>query len=919
MKAFNYTDHNTEVHNKTGNAAIASFVVIALILIILKLLPLAVSNSTAKEMFFFDGATSDNQRGYVVKVNELLSRYIKDHRLNSYSLNSLISNEGNSAFTFGDSVMTFYLPADGDINGLRLISINRFDNIKDSLFYYNSKLPEHLALQKQNPDRRVFETKFMSKNGNDSLLIKSISIDESILSVPLVSDNMFWKQDVKCVTDSLFPNFLFVKMANAWLPLGETQNRDTLSSYFNPYGLTPDTTISFYAETNQFELTKNALIDNFRTYDIAFTENQIIKLSKIKDTLFLNGENIGDVEVLYANSTQKKYTRTATEFPIPITNNNFEIKFKNLLTNGISTISCTKENPFNELSYLVYHNHNNFRYAVSENNVDLFSAIVARKIPEIENVFYDFKSVKTDTNFVITSNPIIAKYINLEMNSYLANTPFLSRYFNSVITDSTAKMGVTLMNTATAAVIAAPWVDKTIESKLNYKELTNYNFVNHPIGSCFKPLLMFATYCKYPMLSQLKLNSSMISDVNDFAKAEKGAPQVDAKILNYPTKGFNGHSDVVNDDLNYALAKSSNLYPAINFLYSLTEAPRYRDDIINGSPFPSQLYHGNGTEHSVACRVLADSQLYANRITDTRIPLIYRQVFNVEDRDILINNRDLFDYNYWDNKYEVSYDVNTNFSPSQKLTNYSNLCPERVSLHFDLFRNNKTTYSAGNFRNEIVPWILGSQNNRWNNIKLCEGFCRLITGNNIRGSFLSTRNIDNHASIFNSISNQGNPAIQNFQSAHLDLLRALNYSTNPLQAQGTWRNEGLMVSQIQVEGINSSFVMLAKTGTSDDEIVPNNKDITKQNNFKTVHRGAFMFCIMTQAQFLNLVAYINSGYRTNLLPHKLGITGVISLELTDKGEESEVYYSAYARQFLTSNNSFLRNLILLNKDLFSVN
>ncbi len=480
-------------------------------------------------------------------------------------------------------------------------------------------------------------------------------------------------------------------------------------------------------------------------------------------------------------------------------------------------------------------------------------------------------------------------------------------------------MGVTLMNTTTAEVIAAPWLDKTVENKVNYKELINYNFVNHPIGSCFKPLLMFATYCKYPMLSKLKLNTLMISSINDFAKAERGQPQIDAKILNYPTKGFNGHSNVVDDDLNYALAHSSNLYPAINFLYSLTENPTYRNDILDGSPFPSFLYNGNGTEHSIACRVVSN-QLYANRITETTIPFIYRQVYNVEDKDILANDRDLFDYNYWDKNYFVSYDVNNNVLPSKKLTNYSFLSPERVSLHFDLFRNNRATNLAGNFRNEVVPWVLGSQNNRWNNVKLCEGFCRLLTGNNIRGSFLPATIQANQQSIFSIISSQGYPTIQNFQTAHLDLLRALNYSTNPRQAQiGTWHDEGLMVSRIQIPGIDSSFVMLAKTGTSDDEIVPNNNNLTRQNNFKTVHRGAFMFCIMTQSQFLQLTNYINSGYNANSLPHKLGVTGVISLELADKGEESDIYYSAYARQFLTSNNSFVRNLILLNKNLFSAN
>ena len=46
-----------------------------------------------------------------------------------------------------------------------------------------------------------------------------------------------------------------------------------------------------------------------------------------------------------------------------------------------------------------------------------------------------------------------------------------------------------------------------------------------------------------------------------------------------------------------------------------------------------------------------------------------------------------------------------------------------------------------------------------------------------------------------------------------------------------------------------------------------------------------------------------------------GVTGVISLELTDRQGESDIYFSKFAKLFL-NNQTRLRNIILLNKSSF---
>ena len=106
-----------------------------------------------------------------------------------------------------------------------------------------------------------------------------------------------------------------------------------------------------------------------------------------------------------------------------------------------------------------------------------------------------------------------------------------------------------------------------------------------------------------------------------------------------------------------------------------------------------------------------------------------------------------------------------------------------------------------------------------------------------------------------------------------------------------------------------------KEVVNDDEVIEDSKSVTSKAKERTVHRGAFMFSIMKEIQFDSLIDFINSGYGMNRFPTRLGITGVISLELTDRQGESEIYYSKFAKLFL-NNETRLKNIILLNKNNF---
>ena len=212
-------------------------------------------------------------------------------------------------------------------------------------------------------------------------------------------------------------------------------------------------------------------------------------------------------------------------------------------------------------------------------------------------------------------------------------------------------------------------------------------------------------------------------------------------------------------------------------------------------------------------------------------------------------------------------------------------------------------------------WILGSQNNWWNNVKLSEAFTRVITGNNNKGSFVAKSNTepDDSVSLFQvtaSINTLGSyPGVGQFYTSHLSLLDALN-SKN--QKESTWQIVSEALKKVKVDGIHSPFVIFAKTGTADD-IAVGKTQFARRN--RQLHNGLFMFTIMTEAQYSQLQNYIKSGYNESYLPSSLGITGVISLALVDFESKETDYCSSFAKKFLADTER-LKSIIILNKHLF---
>jgi hypothetical protein len=862
------------------------------------------SKMLIRDQYYFSG-NAKNGNGYTSVANDYLKIHIEKSGYNEFTPNPFLDADTDIFNKWADSSFVFFIPADGELSGIRLFDIIKFHSPEEKLFYNNSFLEAHLRLQRENPERNVFNLEFEKSDDKKSLRLISVTIDGNLLATPLLSNSIFWKGNITGSCDSMFKNYFFVRLAKAWLPIAD-RFTDTSEDHQNIWEFPHHQDIDFYAEDHQYGLIEGSLFGGKSIYRLNLGEGRYIKIQKYKNQLEIVGSQAGDLQFFYFDSTKNEPVRKSDTLMIEVTGQNIEIGIKHVLSTAMSTIYCTKTNPFNLVSGIVHHNNRNFRKTADGDYTDNFSTVAGSKIAEIENSFLTRKNAKQDSGRQLTLNPVLSSILENQMTFYVSTDTMLRKWYNGA-SNKTLKMGIVVSNTATGEIIAAPWIDKKIIGKKINKDLINFNLLNHPIGSCFKPLTLFAAYRHYPQLSSLKLNIGMFENLNGFTP---GTPRKRVKILGYPTEGFEKHSDA-NEDVNRALAKSSNLYTPVAFLYTLTENNATADTQIMNHSFPNNLYRVNSFAPRQPYFKVRDSLLHLQDMTNSKMANNLSAIFNIEKNDLLINNRDIYDYYLWDKRFQPNQGKTTD----KRMKNYGSISPERVSLRLDLFSPNPQTPNAGEFRTDAVSWLLGSQNNRWNNVKLAEAFSRLITGRGIMATMYQTTTSDStdlYTKTKHYSAHDGDKA--NFQAAHITLLNALNSRVNPLQRNvGTWLEIAKQVDTFQINGITGKLVMLAKTGSAADEDFFDINDVTTRPRKIWKRRGLFMFAVMTEKQYDQLKQYINSGYQARHFPAKLGFTGVITIEMTDNDGKKKTSYSKYAKEFIYGVN--LRKLIVLNKHL----
>ena len=86
MKAFQYNDHTIKyIRTITGWATVIVITGITIMLLV-KVDPFSSAPLLARQKYYFTGLTSDN-KGYIFKVNELLSSYTNDSLSDNNALN----------------------------------------------------------------------------------------------------------------------------------------------------------------------------------------------------------------------------------------------------------------------------------------------------------------------------------------------------------------------------------------------------------------------------------------------------------------------------------------------------------------------------------------------------------------------------------------------------------------------------------------------------------------------------------------------------------------------------------------------------------------------------------------------------------------------------------------------------------------
>ncbi|MEA5405593.1 hypothetical protein VB776_21820 [Arcicella sp. DC2W] len=788
--------------------------------------------------------------GYVNKVNAFLDKYISDY--NSCS----IDNQGRLTINNSseEGGLIFYIGY--EISSIRVTGIRKFKSSEDSLFYYASNLEKHFKLQRENLEREIFKVDIEpSTDAGSDFKIKNIFIDKHIINTPIPANPDIWEGNIIVNQPSALDSVLFLKVGNSWIPL-EIQSRNH-NEYSNIITYSIDSLYQY--SQNQQQNTLNTFFKNlYRLHVINLVH--IDNLSNLNVKLFRDGNNSKlHIDAILNNGfninihTQKKtmtFDSDQIASDVILKNDDFPCEINYVLNNISYNYTLTDESPFKKLSFVVNSTKGKQRY-ISETG-DFYTQQMLKQI--VANQNKNIHTINKDSNVFISQNAVMAQSLETKLKTFSTsgavnpNTP--------INKEMTIRLGMTVLNTSNGEILGAPFYENTESYQKRLGEVKNFNLINHTIGSTFKPILTAAILDQDHRLYDYNLS------INDFSGPEIAGKRYVNRILGYDLEkefnlgsGFFGNNIGMRDYIRW----SNDAYPVALFIKSV-EGDRilHRDRIIPKTLINSFL----GTQ--LAKNIEKNYSISVSRY-DTCT----------------------YDYRCWLKNPDINVN-NKNYKDSLQI--FSLISPEMISLRGDLIGSN----NRNSFRGEMIPWILGSGSNWWNNVKMAEAYCRLITNKKVFANF----NVKKMS--FSSI-------------PHHDL--------NNLQVKGKFISDmstnissgGIWVSNL-TNVLQDSLVIIAKTGTPQHlEGIQERVRASDYLDNRQVDQGILAFTIMTKNQFRSLMRYYETGSSSDL-PVNLGITCYLSIHITHNYRNKDVTNSEHAINFI--DKEVLNNLVNYNKHLF---
>lgn len=878
----------------------------------------------------FEENTQYYGKYYAENVNNMFAQALKNYTSDSSHLDSIYP-----MFNFHYRLMYDEISNDSviDWNTLRLVGYIPANN-SDSTFYYNSHLYNDLELQRGNLGAQLFVVEpFENK---DLFGIKSITIQPNLHSSKI--DNYFWEGEIWTNTHNLFDSALVLRYGSTEFYLRNLNEFPAQEGA--PIVVNINVIDSFYSKQTYYSFEEKYNIYNQNQgFSIADSSgNSLLIINFAKDSVKIRAVYQGDVRVF--NSTKidslipgKEYLYSArNEIHVVIENEHEWILSYKQSSNVISKMTRTNQSKerssfgLEQDSFLL-----SMAYEISAYEDKLKYVHTGESNKHAAQKRNDTISVNKDLNEILNNYlKERVEYLELEDTNHLKNV----------------KIGITLMNTNTGEILAL--ADHDFERV--GKNTTNVNYTNHWIGSTFKPILATACISNYPRLIDyvLHFDRNGTSSKKSFEKYNSEKPiseQESISLLGYPMSTLSStavyvpqESHSFKDLFNYSL----NVYP--NALLLLTLSHRNMDGGFEfGDRIAKQIIEGEfnniktlrSDEDDISCStcVKGHSNVLEVDVKTNQLMIDQGSTFNKTLFAQSLNS--LFDLDIADGSTYID------ISPFQRMryltidsmfkSHFYSVSPEGNISSLSHLNNS----NSKNYRGEIVSWVLGAGNNYWNNVKLTEAYCRIVSRKKIDASLvklpINKDNTDIITHWLNDVQSLVNPSY-NYRLNQSDLSYVtIDRSWDSLVTyMGESKTAGKAFSLLSTVSNDTDFVeilgkelnlkLLCKTGTPNkriDKVYKFSEDGNKINQFVKHTQGLFAFTVMQETEFEKLIGL--SNYSQDSL--KLGITGVVYIshdseaDSEDNAKSAPEVNSGYAVDIF-ADEEFLKTLILLNSKYF---
>ena len=846
-------------------------------------------------MSFFKGCTSlgevakeneyspvKDNKGFVTKANALLEELLADvdTSVKAVDLESLNKKYPSLIFALPYAMDEATCIEGGD---LRLVGINN-DKIKDKWkqFYFNSRLQQLLQQQSDNISETYFSIKLRSRldRGKLDLDVASIKLIPSMFKVALTKDP--WTGTIIANDNGLFndENSVYLTYGNTVIPL----HRNRSVSMSNP--------LKVYVSGNELKLNKRDRRFNYYDYyQKTYKTDRSVSISLTSDVRDVNFCCKGDTLVVSSSYTfkyGKGKERSGNNVRMHIRDGEKLVFYDNSNNKKLAEFTVNTHNPALTLSSIVRSNLGSSRYNISRSQTDLFTQQIIRGLSR-------HLSNKDSVNDVrITIDPLLSKEFEDELIKGIADARAKVKDFKAEY-----DMSITIMDLATGNVLASPFYNTRFEKELRDESLQlitkNVSLRRRYIGSTFKPMLALAAVLSNPDLLSLN-NRGMVSHQpgQEYAYFHGRKCKLWAK---------NAQSHWNGTDFVSFISRSDDVYPVSLAALAMSKAKGNYGTLSLGENSVFCMNNGllcfkqdNGLSKENPFIQWLSLLYKANFNSDTSIDLqLWSGLFG--SNDVASEESGPFDESFgivegdakWNDKRDANFGL-------------EEISPEVTNLHIDELQK------GGDFRDYLVPFVLGQGSNEWNCIKLAEAWCRMIGKRDVRAHFIKHA-VDDNPLIYSGEEDQrpsvrGNRTMQQVSATWNQFLEKFESAQS---GDGTLNKMSNAVNNLNAAlNTGDDLVLFSKTGTPDNYV--RNEFPVLMSKSRGLDLGMYTFALVKRSE-LNKIKRGEPGK---------GIVCVVRMNRTydSRSRKTDGLSSDDAKKFFVQHPERLRKLYEMTKSYY---